>query len=100
MSAGFSAPALRRAGRPPVCPREVALHVVALRRQGLSYEAISEELNAAGVPTPMGGSRWLKSHVNRLLHTRYVREMGEENDANSRAGRVTAKRYDAQASRA
>lgn len=100
MSAEISSRPGRRAGRPPVCPREVALHVVALRRQGLSYEAISEELNAEGVPTPMGGSRWLKSHVNRLLHTRYVREMGEENDASSRAAQVTGKRCDTQASHA
>jgi hypothetical protein len=100
MSAGISAPVGRRGGRPPAPPREVALRVVELRHQGLSYEAISEELNTTGVPTPMGGSRWLKSHVNRLLHTRYAQEMGEENDANSRAERLTGKRYDTQASRA
>jgi hypothetical protein len=32
-------------------------------------------LNAEQVPTPAGGSRWLKSHVDRLLHTKYTREI-------------------------
>jgi hypothetical protein len=35
-------------------------------------------LNAEQVSTPTGGSRWLKSHVDRLLQTKYVREIRKE----------------------
>jgi hypothetical protein len=78
---------LRRPGRPPVCPREIALRAVQLRRQGLSYEAISLALNTEGVPTPMGGSRWLKSHVDRLLHTQYAREIAEDYETASQTAK-------------
>jgi len=70
-------PAPGRRGRPPCCPRELAVRVVQLRRQGLSYAAISDVLNADGIPTPLGRSRWRKAYVDRLLHTRYVREIME-----------------------
>jgi|HubBroStandDraft_1064217.scaffolds.fasta_scaffold1025413_2 hypothetical protein len=72
MSATMSPFQLRRPGRPPCCPLEVALRVVDLRRQGLSYAEISAVLNAEGVPTPAGRPRWQRSYVDRLLHTRYV----------------------------
>ncbi|MEU7942380.1 recombinase family protein [Microbispora bryophytorum] len=49
--------------------------VLHLRAQGLSLRAISEVLNTNSVPTPAGRSRWTKSHVDRLLHTRHVRQM-------------------------
>jgi hypothetical protein len=62
-------------GRPPCCPRELAIRILRLRARGLSYAKICYMLNAEQVPTPTGGSRWLKSHVDRLLHTRYVREI-------------------------
>ena len=52
--------------------------VIELHLQGLSYAQISAILNAEGIPTPMGRPRWLKSYVDRLLHTRYTREMSEE----------------------
>lgn len=52
--------------------------VVQLRRAGLSYTRICTVLNAAQIPTPLGGKRWQKSHVDRLLHTRWVQEIIEE----------------------
>jgi hypothetical protein len=67
--------ATRRPGRPPCCPRELAIRVIQLRRQGMSYAQICTVLNAEHISTPLGGSRWLKSHVDRLLHTRWVREI-------------------------
>jgi hypothetical protein len=70
-----SAPTSRGPGRPPRCSRELAIHVIQLHRRGLSYEGISAVLNNERIPTPTGGSRWLKSHVDRLLHTRYVQEI-------------------------
>jgi hypothetical protein len=68
----------RGRGRPPLCPRELAERVIRLRRNGLSYSEIASTLNSEGVPTPLGGSRWLKSHVDRLLHTRYVLSITSE----------------------
>lgn len=70
----------RRRGRPPLCPHEIAIRVIDLRRQGLSYSEIATALNREGVPTPMGGSLWYKSCVDRLLHTQYVRELWEATD--------------------
>jgi hypothetical protein len=32
-------------------------------------------LNAEGLPTPEGRSRWQWSYVDRLLHTRHVEEL-------------------------
>jgi hypothetical protein len=78
MSAVLPAPTPRRRGRPPCCPRELAIRIIRLRRQGLSYGAISAVLNAEGVPTPTGRPRWHKAYVDRLLHTRYVKELIEE----------------------
>jgi hypothetical protein len=49
--------------------------VVDLRRQGLSYAEISVVLNREGIPTPTGRPVWQKSYVDRLLHTRYAKEM-------------------------
>jgi Recombinase len=62
----------RRRGRKPLCSYELALRIVRLQRQGLSYQAIGVVLTAEGIPTAVGRPRWRKSHVNRLLHTMYV----------------------------
>jgi hypothetical protein len=77
VSAIFPVPDKRGRGRPPACPRELAMYIIELRHRGLSYEQIAEVLNDERVPTPMGGSRWLKSHVDRLLHTRWVQAIAE-----------------------
>ena len=79
MSAGEG----RERGRPPCCPRDLAIRIIRMQKQGLSYAQICEALNADEVPTPMGGNRWLKSHVDRLLHTRYARRLREELDQGS-----------------
>jgi len=63
-----------RRGRPPCCAPEVLAKVVGLRLQGLSLAAISAVLNTDGVLTPTSRSRWTKSHVDRLLHTRFAQE--------------------------
>jgi len=68
----------RGRGRPPRCSRELAMRIIQLRADGLSYSKICDVLNADRVPTPAGASRWLKSHVDRLLHTQYVRGLYEE----------------------
>jgi recombinase len=66
-----------RPGRPPCCPPEVTARIIELRSKGLSYGQICIVLNAKQMPKPMGGSRWLKSNVVRILHTRYAREIIE-----------------------
>jgi hypothetical protein len=53
------------------------MQVIELHLSELSYGQICIVLNAKRIPTPMGGPRWLKSHVWRLLHTRYAREIIE-----------------------
>jgi hypothetical protein len=70
-----------RRGRPPCCPRELVIRIIQLHHSGLSYERIAARLNAEGASTPAGGSRWLKSSVDRLLHTKYVRELIDDIDA-------------------
>lgn len=58
------------------------MRIVRLRRRGLSYDQIANLLNTERIQTPMGGARWLKSHVDRLLHSRWVediiKELGED----------------------
>jgi hypothetical protein len=81
MSAAQSLLQPRRPGRPPVCPRAIVIRIIDLRRQGLSYGAISAVLNSEGIPTPAGRPVWRKSSVDRLLHTRYARELWDGRDA-------------------
>ena len=78
MSAPDAASQARRPGRPPACRLELVIHVVELRRQGLSYADISMMLNREGIPTPAGRPVWQKSYVDRLLHTRYAREISDQ----------------------
>lgn len=78
MSAVIPAPAPRRRGRPPCCSPDLAIRIIRLRRQGLSHAAISDILNAEGIPTPAGRPLWRRNYVERLLHTRYVQDLAEE----------------------
>jgi hypothetical protein len=78
VSALYSVPQSRPPGRPPACPLEVVTYVVELRLQGLSYAQISTELNHRGIPTPTGRPVWHKSYVDRMLHTRYAREIWDQ----------------------
>lgn len=41
----------------------------------MSLSEISDFLNAKGVVTPGGKTRWTKYHVDRLLHTRHIQEL-------------------------
>ena len=78
MSAASALPGPRKRGRPPACSRELAVRVIALRRQGLTYGQICIALNARSIPTPTGRPMWSKSYVVRLLRTRHVRDLTEE----------------------
>ena len=81
MTAAATSQGRRRRGRPPSCSRELALRVIALRRQGLTLTQICIALNARGIPTPTGRAPWQKSHINRLLHTQHVQDIIKEGAA-------------------
>lgn len=89
MNATAAASAERRRGRPPVCSRELAVRIIEMRQNGHSYARICTVLNAEHVLTPAGGSRWMKSHVDRLLHTRWVQEIIEDLDVTHSRGPST-----------
>ena len=78
MTTSAASPRRGRPGRPPCCPPELAVRIIDLHRKGLSYGQICIVLNAKQIPKPMGGgSRWVKSNVARILHTRYAQEIIE-----------------------
>lgn len=81
MSAAAALPSPRKRGRPPSCTRELAVRIIAMRRQGLTLMQICIVLNAHGVPTPTGRPLWQKSHIDRLLHTRYAQDIINEGAA-------------------
>jgi len=58
-----------RLGRPHTLPSEVRHDVRTARESGLSLRAIAEDLNARGVPTAHGGSRWHASTVRAVLNS-------------------------------
>lgn len=87
MSVMSPLPQDRRVGRPPLCPPKIAFRVIELESQELSYSEIATVLNREGVPTPAGGHVWYKSCVDRLLHTRYVRELRAEREGRRCGGR-------------
>jgi hypothetical protein len=62
-------------GRPPRCSPELAERIISLHHSGLSHARISKLLDAEGVPLPGGGTRWLRSSVDRILHTKYARDL-------------------------
>ena len=73
MSAPTPPQSPRGRGRLPCCSYELAITVIALRRQGMTYGQICIALNARSIPTPMGRPMWSKSYVARLLRTRTSR---------------------------
>jgi hypothetical protein len=62
-------------GRSPCCPRELAEYIRELNAQGLSVRKIRDRLNAEGVLTPKGCFPWHASYVDRILKTKYMREL-------------------------
>lgn len=63
------------AGRPPLITPEAALRVVELHAQRYSCREIADALNDEGLPTPAQRAPWSKSHVYRVLSTRYIQEL-------------------------
>jgi hypothetical protein len=71
----------RPKGRPPSCPRILAVRILVLYRDGLSPARIGALLKEEGVPMPCGGMTWERQTVERILHTDYARRLAEELDA-------------------
>ena len=56
-----------RLGRPVLLPADVAERITAAKEAGESLSAIARALNADGVPTAHGGSKWHASTVRAVL---------------------------------
>ena len=66
-------------GRRPTCPRETIRRMYELHyAQHVSYQRIALVLNAEGVSLPMGGSRWCKSSVVRVMYSNYGKAIGRD----------------------
>jgi DNA invertase Pin-like site-specific DNA recombinase len=59
-----------RRGRPSSTPPELAERIRGLRAGGWTLQAICDVLNAEGIPTPRGGTRWRPSSLRAILRPR------------------------------
>ncbi len=68
-------PGRPRRGRPSLSrlSPELVDRIVALRATGMSLQAIADQLNAEGMPTPRGGTTWRPSSVQSALGYRRPR---------------------------
>jgi DNA invertase Pin-like site-specific DNA recombinase len=60
-------------GRPRLLPNDLRLRIIAEREAGATLRVIAEALNADGVATAHGGTRWYASTVRQVLSQRQVR---------------------------
>lgn len=74
----------RRRGRPRLCHIDLLVRIVELRLGGARLKDICNQLNADGVPTPGGGSRWWPSYVHRLLRTYDAQRLAEGHEVDGR----------------
>ncbi|HUN38607.1 MAG TPA: hypothetical protein VMU95_41990 [Trebonia sp.] len=66
-------------GRRPACPHETIRRMYELHyAQHVSYQRIALVLNAEGVPLPLGGARWCKSSVVRVMYSNYGKAIGRD----------------------
>lgn len=56
-----------RLGRPPELPENVRRRIRRMRGRGMSLRAIAAKLNAEGVPTAHGGTRWHASTIRAVI---------------------------------
>ncbi len=54
-------------GRPSSTPPDVAERIRALRDGGWTLQAICDQLNAEGVPTPRGGTHWRPTSLRAIV---------------------------------
>ena len=61
-----------RLGRPPLPRDALGRRITAMRKRGLTLQAIADTLNAEGVPTLRGGSEWRPSSVRAVLQRKRI----------------------------
>lgn len=72
-----------RLGRPRTIPPEIERRIVRRRQAGKSFQAIADELTAAGVPTPTGGAAWSWGTVERVVRRRLAEPIRRRTAATS-----------------
>ena len=70
-------------GRPSSTPPDVSEHIRNLRASGWTLQAICDQLNADGVPTPRGGTHWRPTSLRAIVRPRV------ESAASSHSRKVT-----------
>lgn len=70
--------AARRAGRPSSTPPEVADRIRQMRASGMTLQAICDQLDSEGVPTPRGGAKWRPTSLRAVLR------VGEKDGASAK----------------
>lgn len=79
-----------RVGREPLVPEAVRARIVRLRKRGVGWFKIAETLNADGVPTSRGGSKWFPSTVKKVWQSaQYIAE--RERIARAAGGKMPKK---------
>lgn len=66
-----------RLGRPRVLSAEVTDRIVDARGTGMTLQAIADSLNADGVPTARGGTKWFASSVAQVLKSAALDEAAQ-----------------------
>jgi DNA invertase Pin-like site-specific DNA recombinase len=56
-----------RLGRPATMPEETRARINALRNTGVTLQGVADTLNAEGIPTARGGSKWYASTVQKAI---------------------------------
>jgi DNA invertase Pin-like site-specific DNA recombinase len=56
-----------RLGRPATMPDETRARIHALRNSGVTLQGVADTLNAEGIPTARGGSKWYASTVQKAI---------------------------------
>ncbi len=56
-----------RLGRPATMPDETRARINALRNSGVTLQGVADTLNAEGIPTARGGSKWYASTVQKAI---------------------------------
>jgi DNA invertase Pin-like site-specific DNA recombinase len=69
----------RSVGRPAVADNpDLSQRIAAMRAEGMTLQAIADQLNAEGVPTVRGGAKWRHSSVQAAAGYRRVGRSGRE----------------------
>ena len=59
-------------GRPPLPRDAVGRRIAAMRKRGMTLQAVADKLNDEGVPTLRGGAEWRASSVRAVLNRKHL----------------------------